>query len=78
MKRGEVTTVEKLIPGDRFYKQSSKDKKPFQLIAQESHGKYEVCGSDKMINGFPSNKSSIQIFRGTTTVVYLRNINDVS
>lgn len=77
MKRNEITTVEKLTPGDRFYKLKSRNKEPFQLIGPENYGKFEVCKSGMMVNGFPS-KNSIEIFKGSTVVVFLRNVNDKS
>jgi len=76
MKRGEVTTVEKLIPGDRFYKQKASDRKTYELIGPESFGKFEVCLADKMVNGSPISKSRIEVVRGNTSAVFLRNVKD--
>lgn len=76
MKRGEVTTVDKLTQGDRFYKQKATDRKTFELIGPEEHGKFEVCSTDKMANGSPISKSRIEVVRGTTQVVFLRNVKD--
>jgi hypothetical protein len=76
MKRNEVTTVDKLQSGDRFYKQSSKDKKTFQFIGEESHGKFEVFEAVMAKNGLIANRSHVKIFRGNTAVVFLRNVNN--
>lgn len=71
MKRGEITTVEKLIPGDRFYKASSRDKKPLELVGPESYGKFEAIP-----DGMGRNRAIV--IKGSTTVVYLRNVNNAS
>jgi len=76
MKRNEVTTVDKLQEGDRFYKLSTKDKKTFQFIGEESHGKFEVFEAIMAKNGLIANRSHIKIFRGNTAVVFLRNVKD--
>lgn len=75
MKRNDVCTVENLKTGDRFYKLNSKLKEAFQLIGQESHGKFEVIPPHSIRVGFPI-PNQIKIFKGSTRVVYLRNIND--
>ncbi|RAJ28906.1 hypothetical protein [Pedobacter cryoconitis] len=74
MTRNVVTEIDKLKPGDRFYKLANKSKTPFEFIQEESHGKYEVIETTAMKNGFPI-QNRIKIFRGNTRVVFLRNVN---
>lgn len=76
MKRNEITTVGELKPGDRFCKPKDKGKTAFEFIGVESHGKYKICSSVKMKNGFPINDKLIKIMTGNTVVVFLRNVND--
>lgn len=76
MKRGEITTVDKLVQGDRFYKKSAAVRKTFELIGPEEYGKFEVCSTDKMVNGSPISKGRIEVVRGTTQIVFLRNVKD--
>lgn len=76
MKRNDITTVDQLKPGDRFCKPSEKGKIAYEFIGEESYGKYEVCNSILMKNGFPSNNKITKIMKGGTVVVFLRNVND--
>lgn len=75
MKRNEITTVDKLVPGDRFYKLKSRSREAFELLGPEQYGKFEVCKSGKIVNGFIG-RNSVEIFKGSTVVVFLRNANE--
>lgn len=78
MQRNYVTILSHLKKGDRFYKGSSKDKQAFELIREEGRGKYAVCCTTKMKNGLPLNVNQVKIFKGSTVVIFLRNVNDKS
>ena len=77
MKRNQVTTIRELKPGDRFYKQSNKTKVAMEFIGETSvHDKFEVCEAAAIgKNGF-AKKVQIKECRGSTVVIYLRNVND--
>lgn len=75
MKRGEVTTVEKLIQGDRFYKQSDKKKISYEFIGPEAYGKFEVCNAAFMFSGCIPPPKKVEVFKGETIAVFLRNVN---
>lgn len=75
MKRGEITTVDKLIPGDRFYKKTDRKKIAFEFIGPESYGKYKVCNSAFILPNLNPPLNKTIVFNGTTEIVFLRNIN---
>lgn len=62
MKRGEITTVNQLSPGDRFHKKGSKDGKRYELV--------EKC------KAMPDGGKWAEEMKGSTSVVFLRNVND--
>ncbi|KIO75605.1 hypothetical protein TH53_19905 [Pedobacter lusitanus] len=78
MKRGLLTTVNQLKEGDRFQKAASKSSTVFQFLRQESHEKFEACEASGMLNGQVKNSCKVKVLKGSTRVVYLRNVNDVS
>lgn len=85
MERNEVTTAEKLKPGDRFYKASDKRRKALQLVedtprnVQYKPSKLLCCPTDIIDNKLIREglkRSQYNVLAKNTVVVYLRNIKD--
>lgn len=85
MERNEITTVEFLKPGDRFYKKADKKKKPMQMVLSDSKQtqfrtyKFFCCATDIIDNKLMTEnlkKRQYQPILKDTVVVYLRNANE--
>ena len=72
MNRGDKTTVDELKAGDRFYKVADKLKTSYQIISG-----VETCESEYIKNG-AAPLYRLRKMKGSTIVVFLRNVNQTN
>ena len=75
MKRGEITTIEELIIGDRFYFQSDRKKEVYEVHEQKN--KSYLFGVKSTWIFKPKSAYKIHVKRGRK-VVFLKNIDELT